>query len=773
MNQRFGPYQVGETVGRGTFGKVKLAVHEATQTKVALKVIPRRLMEQDARSGTKITREIKILKLLQHPNIMRLYDVVQTKHDIVLILEYVSGGELFDYICRKGRLAEDVARHLFQQIVAGVAYCHRYRVAHRDLKPENIMMEHGSTTIKIGDFGLSSVSHDGCFFETSCGTPNYASPEVVSGKLYGGPETDVWSCGVVLYTMLAGALPFDNNNVAALFKLIQTANYVMPSGLSGAAQDLIRRMLVVNPLERATMEQVMQHPWVADAFPPHLLTLHYEAILDTVRFAKGTLLEESTFDNSVIAAVATRFGMSQQEAASIIAVHEKRNSPLFNGEVFEDGGDTKRYPAADFFEKYSNAVDAKLWPTPLVIPPAEQALRDDEHDVYVSYLILLHRKMGHMPLERLAQLGARSEAAGSLILTQSMTQGYGSLNANSLHQIPMGIASLPRSYQSSHQQGAHDSIRAHKDGGITFCGSLPAHVQSEQQGSEVVDTYVEGYNRLAETFLPLYHHSSNHTLLGKLLGVVERPFATRPKSTMPQQVQTAAPSAGGGGGGGLLQPLLKPMTGETEASSTTSSGSKPLLHPASATKARKSKGEEDDKRRMSAREQGAPSVPVQPLDVYRCDVVARFGNDFVRNGVLFSSSEPPTTLRYVYNAMREEGLLWKPIYPYFFAAVKHPSVKLQVKMYKVTAEEQIVDVKVSCQSGMQACDVASKLLERLRKKAIAHDRKRLKRNIMMGDQSLPQGGADPATAAAVADAESIDSAGIDRRAQHVFPSAAK
>ncbi|KAF5223066.1 putative serine/threonine protein kinase [Trypanosoma cruzi] len=735
MSQKFGPYQVGETIGRGTFGKVKLAVHEPTRKKVALKIISRKLMEQDARSNIKITREIKILKVLRHPNVMRLYDVVQTTHDIVLILEYVSGGELFDYICRKGRLTEDVARGIFQQIVAGVAYCHRYHVAHRDLKPENIMMEQGSTRIKICDFGLSSVFRDGCFLATSCGTPNYASPEVVSGKLYGGPETDVWSCGVVLYTMVVGALPFDDSNVGNLFKKIQTATYHVPNTLSAGLADLLRRMLVVNPLERATMEQVMRHPWVFPAFPPYLLALHYETILETVTFGKMALTREETLDEKILEVVAARFHISVPEVAAIIASKEKQKSPLFSIQetAHEKGASGKSYPALEFFEKAVNVVDAKLWPAPLVIPPAEQALRDDEHNLHVSYLILLHNKQDSLFLENLSKVGSSCDAANSLILTLSASQGYGSLNANSLHQISMGMSAVSRSLQQAQQKGAPQTLRVNKEGGITFCGSLPAHVQSENQLTEEVDLYMKGYNDVVEAFIPLCCVRSKHTLLGKLLGVVERPI----RAKEPTQSHSQTPPSKSKGGGTLLQPLLKPMVKEGSASPASMSNEGALLVPASSGK--KTKGNTSGKGNVIPHncESGISFSSSMTPDVFQCGTVTRFGNEFIRNGVLFSQSGWVTTLHYVYNAMEEEGFLWKTTQPFSFAAVVHPSVKLQLKIYKVNAEEQIVDVKVSSQSGMHACDKAMSLLDRLRRKAVLHTERKLKENMAM----LEQGGA--------------------------------
>ncbi|RNF13432.1 SNF1-related protein kinase [Trypanosoma conorhini] len=732
MTQRFGPYHVGETIGRGTFAKVKLAVHEPTGTQVALKIIPRKVMEQDARSNVKITREIKILQVLRHPNIVRLYDVVQTTHDIVLVLEYVSGGELFDYICGKGRLTEEVARSIFQQIVAGVAYCHRYQVAHRDLKPENIMMEQGSTRIKLGDFGLSSVVRDGCFFETSCGTPNYASPEVVSGRPYAGPETDVWSCGVVLYTMVVGALPFDDSNVGNLFKKIQTANYKIPDALSDEVKDLLRRMLVVNPLERATMEQVMRHPWVIPAFPPHLLALHYETILEHLKFGKLVLTSEQELDERVIEDVAVRFHMSLPEVAAIIAAQEKQKSPLFsvNSAVYAKGGAQKTYPASAFFEKSANVIDAKIWPTPLIIQPAERALRDKEHDLHVSYHILLHNKQDRISLENLSNAEAGCDAANSLMLTLSTSHGYGSLNANSLHQVPLGMSNASWSLHRANHKGVEQTIRINKECGITFCGSLPAYVQPDQLLKGDVDVYMEGYNHVAEALILLACPRSRHTILGKLLGVVERPMV----ATKPARSLSEAPVRKPSGGGALLRPLLKPMTGKDAQNSASMPSERVLLRPTSAAKKGKGKRSDEDELRSSKCGSGIGFSPSLAPDVLQCDTVTRFGNDFMRNGVLFSNIDSPTTLKHVYDAMEEEGFLWKGIRPFAFAAVVHPSVKLQIRIYKVTAEEQIVDVKVSSQSGMHACDRAVKLLERLRRKSVAHTEKKLKQSLAMREE---------------------------------------
>jgi carbon catabolite-derepressing protein kinase len=185
-----------------------------------------------------------------------------------MVLEY-AGGELFDYIVNNGRLQEDKARKFFQQIVCAVEYCHRHKIVHRDLKPENLLLD-DQFNVKIADFGLSNIMTDGNFLKTSCGSPNYAAPEVISGKLYAGPEVDVWSCGVILYVLLVGRLPFDDEYIPTLFKKIAAGNYSIPSYLSPGAVSLIKKMLMVNPVHRITIGEIRMDPWFTQGIAPYL-----------------------------------------------------------------------------------------------------------------------------------------------------------------------------------------------------------------------------------------------------------------------------------------------------------------------------------------------------------------------------------------------------------------------------------------------------------------------------------------------------------------------
>ena len=256
---------MGKTLGIGSFGKVKVAEHILTGHKVAVKILNRKKIKA-IDMEEKVRREIKILRLFMHPHIIRLYEVLETPHDIYVVMEYVKAGELFDYIVEKGRLGENEARHFFQQIVSGVEYCHRNMVVHRDLKPENLLLD-AKSNVKIADFGLSNVMRDGHFLKTSCGSPNYAAPEVISGKLYSGPEVDVWSCGVILYALLCGSLPFDDESIPNLFKKIKGGIYNLPSHLSPGARGLDRAHAPGGSAEAGDHQRDSRSPVVRRAPP--------------------------------------------------------------------------------------------------------------------------------------------------------------------------------------------------------------------------------------------------------------------------------------------------------------------------------------------------------------------------------------------------------------------------------------------------------------------------------------------------------------------------
>mmetsp|Transcript_6293 Transcript_6293/g.19085 ORF Transcript_6293/g.19085 Transcript_6293/m.19085 type:complete len:519 (-) Transcript_6293:153-1709(-) len=254
-----GAYRVSRTLGMGEFAKVKVAEHLATGLTVAIKMVNRRRVEREGMEE-KLWREMWILRQCRHPHVVRLYESIWTPSDAFLVLEFGARGDLFDYVVSKGRLDEGEARVFFAQIAAGLAYIHHSAIVHRDVKPENLLLD-GGGSLKIADFGLANVLRDGDLLRTSCGSPNYAAPEVIAGRLYAGPEVDVWSAGCVLYALLCGRLPFEDESVRTLFRRIRAGMYSLPNHLSPDARDLVSRILVVDPVARLTVAEIRRHAW--------------------------------------------------------------------------------------------------------------------------------------------------------------------------------------------------------------------------------------------------------------------------------------------------------------------------------------------------------------------------------------------------------------------------------------------------------------------------------------------------------------------------------
>ncbi|KAJ7560030.1 hypothetical protein O6H91_04G111200 [Diphasiastrum complanatum] len=245
---RVGNYELGRTLGEGTFAKVKYARNTKTGQSVAIKVLDKEQVIMH-KMAEQIKREISIMKLVKHPNIIQICEVMGSKKKIYIVLELVTGGELFDKIATQGRLKEEEARKYFQQLINGVDFCHSRGVYHRDLKPENLLLD-ANGILKISDFGMSALSQqlkaDG-LLHTTCGTPNYVAPEVLNNKGYDGATADTWSCGVILFVLMAGYLPFDDPNLMTLYKKILQADFTFPPWFSSGAKKLIKRMLDPNP----------------------------------------------------------------------------------------------------------------------------------------------------------------------------------------------------------------------------------------------------------------------------------------------------------------------------------------------------------------------------------------------------------------------------------------------------------------------------------------------------------------------------------------------
>ncbi|KAJ3127920.1 hypothetical protein HK098_005561 [Nowakowskiella sp. JEL0407] len=281
VDLQIGPYKMDRTIGQGTYGKVRLAVNVVTDEKVlylilkiknspivAVKVIEKSQI-QSPKQIARLQREIRFLKLLHHPHIVKVFDVVETAEYIYIVMEYAAGGELFDYIVAHKRVKEKEARSFFRMVLSAVDYCHQNSIIHRDLKPENLLLD-DQKCIKIIDFGFGNNFATNNLLDTFCGSPFYAAPEMILGKKYEGPEVDMWSLGVILFALLCGHLPFDDDNMKELYKKIATGTYTIPDYLLPEARHLIGRLITVDPKKRATLKEVLSHPWVNQGYdqPP-------------------------------------------------------------------------------------------------------------------------------------------------------------------------------------------------------------------------------------------------------------------------------------------------------------------------------------------------------------------------------------------------------------------------------------------------------------------------------------------------------------------------
>lgn len=275
---KVGDYFVLETLGTGSTGKVKLGRHAKTGQTVALKFVRTNLIHSNTTVYEKFRREISVLKFIAATcrrlakrdqsltasrgkiGIMQLLNVFHYENVVVLVLEYCDGGELFDVLLREGCLTEQVILDYFQQLVHALSFCHHRGICHRDLKLENIILTLDGR-LKIADFGMASLSFPGTFLRTSCGSPQYCAPEVIRGELYDGSAADVWSLGIILFVMTTGGLPFDDDNFHRLIAKIQSGAFYMPPEVPEGIANLISKMLVPDPAERARLEDVKKSPW--------------------------------------------------------------------------------------------------------------------------------------------------------------------------------------------------------------------------------------------------------------------------------------------------------------------------------------------------------------------------------------------------------------------------------------------------------------------------------------------------------------------------------
>ncbi|KAK7602325.1 hypothetical protein V9T40_007914 [Parthenolecanium corni] len=272
-----GKYKLLKTIGKGNFAKVKLAKHVPTGKEVAIKIIDKTQLNPS--SLQKLFREVRIMKMLDHPNIVKLFQVIETEKTLYLVMEYASGGEVFDYLVLHGRMKEKEARAKFRQIVSAVQYCHQKKIIHRDLKAENLLLD-SEMNIKIADFGFSNEFTPGNKLDTFCGSPPYAAPELFQGKKYDGPEVDVWSLGVILYTLVSGSLPFDGSTLRELRERVLRGKYRIPFYMSTDCENLLRKFLVLNPAKRASLETIMKDKWMNLGYEEDELKPYIEPSLD-------------------------------------------------------------------------------------------------------------------------------------------------------------------------------------------------------------------------------------------------------------------------------------------------------------------------------------------------------------------------------------------------------------------------------------------------------------------------------------------------------------
>ncbi|XP_041864747.1 MAP/microtubule affinity-regulating kinase 4 isoform X5 [Melanotaenia boesemani] len=340
-----GNYRLLKTIGKGNFAKVKLARHILTGREVAIKIIDK--TQLNPTSLQKLFREVRIMKGLNHPNIVQLFEVIETDKTLYLVMEYASGGEVFDYLVSHGRMKEVEARAKFRQIVSAVHYCHMKNIVHRDLKAENLLLD-ADANIKIADFGFSNEFTLGNKLDTFCGSPPYAAPELFQGKKYDGPEVDVWSLGVILYTLVSGSLPFDGQNLKELRERVLRGKYRVPFYMSTDCEGILRRFLVLNPTKRCTLEQVMKDKWINTGYEGEELKPHIEPVEDysdparievmvgmgfTPEEIKDSLLNQKYNEVTATYLLLGRKGDESSDArtASSLSLARVRPSPITNG----------------------------------------------------------------------------------------------------------------------------------------------------------------------------------------------------------------------------------------------------------------------------------------------------------------------------------------------------------------------------------------------------------------------------------------------------------
>lgn len=351
-------YELGRLLGQGTFAKVYYGRSLSTGQGVAIKMIDK---EKILRVGLidQIKREISVMRLVKHPNVVQLYEVMATKTKIYFVLEYAKGGELF-YKVAKGKLKEDLARRYFQQLVNAVDFCHSRGVYHRDLKPENLLLDENEN-LKISDFGLSALAEskrqDG-LLHTTCGTPAYVAPEVINRKGYDGAKADVWSCGVILFVLLSGYLPFHDSNLMEMYRKIGKAEFKCPSWFPPEVRRLLLHILDPNPNTRISIAKIKDHPW----------------------FKRGlnSKLVKASIENKEVASSSTDAGTSSLENSSRATDDTQDLLALTNLNAFDIISFSAGFDLSRLFEESSRKKEARFtsWqPAAVIISKLEEVAK--------------------------------------------------------------------------------------------------------------------------------------------------------------------------------------------------------------------------------------------------------------------------------------------------------------------------------------------------------------------------------------------------------------
>lgn len=424
---RVGPYIFGKTLGTGSTGKVKLAKNLDTNEIVAIKIVRKDYLENKPSLKKKMRREISVLKVLSHPNLMSLIDVFEIETHLFLVMEFVDGLELFEYLVRRGALPLDEALSFFQQIICGLEYCHNRLICHRDLKPENLLLDR-NYNIKIADFGMTSLNRPGKLLDTSCGSPHYCDPMVVSGEKYDGLKADIWSCGVILYAMVTGRLPFDDDNIQRLLQKVQMGQYHLPSDLPVELRDLLRAMLTVDPDKRISLERIKRHPWFCSITPRNYIEDHFvapsESIMNPDPMIVRSLVDLGWGDAAFIMESLARPGQSMEKVFYVqLELH-----PMFHRSIAAVPAPSSKPQDADGKETESTVnTSAKTAAKPSQAVPQSKENEATDLQVKMSNMNVKDSDVGkdEKKLEEEKKSGKKKQEGGPLVRQSSWMEKKG------------------------------------------------------------------------------------------------------------------------------------------------------------------------------------------------------------------------------------------------------------------------------------------------------------------------------------------------------------